>query len=96
MTVRPTARAMNKPLLIAGIERRLLGLSFIISVVFAANANSGSGVSPTAIALAVGIFIATITAAKRLTRKDDRIFQIALSVWKQKPVYDPLVRKVKQ
>lgn len=92
MTVRPTARALNKPLLIAGIERRLLGMAFVVSAVIAAT----SGTEPhIQVPIGVAVFAATISAAKWATRKDDRIFQIALSVWRQKAVYDPHIREVK-
>lgn len=91
MTVRPTARALNRPLLIAGVDRRLLGLAFIVSAVFAAC----SPVTPDVqMVIGLGVFLGATAAAKWATRKDDRIFQIASSVWKQKAVYDPLVRKV--
>jgi type IV secretory pathway TrbD component len=93
MTVRPTARALNKPLLIVGIERKLLGMAFVISAVVAAI----SGTQPhIQIPIGLGVFITTIAAAKRATKKDDRIFQIALSVWRQKAVYDPCKREVKR
>lgn len=93
LTIRPTARALNKPLLVVGIERKLLGLAFVISAVVAAI----SGTQPhIQIPIGLGVFVAAITAAKRATRKDDRIFQIALSVWRQKAVYDPHVRRTGQ
>jgi type IV secretory pathway TrbD component len=92
MTVRPTARALNKPLLIAGIERRLLGMAFVVSAIVAAT----SGAQPyIQVSIGAAIFVVTISAAKWATRKDDRIFQIALSVWKQKAVYDPCVREIR-
>lgn len=80
MITRPAPRALNKPMLILGIDRKLAGLSFILSVIVAAN---GSKVA------AVILFVAMWTAGRRMTRLDPNIFLVLNQVRKQKSLYDP-------
>lgn len=80
---RPAAIALNKPLLIVGIDRRLAGLTFIFSVIVGAN---GSKVA------ALVMFLLLCAAGRRLTRRDPNIFMVLNQVRKQKALYDPLKR----
>lgn len=88
MIIRSTARAINRPLLIAGIERRMLGMAFIISVVAGANGPRLAGFP----IFGFVVFFALIALAKFATRRDDRLLLILPSVWRQKAVYDPSLR----
>jgi len=79
---RPAAKALNKPLLIVGIDRKLAGLAFIFSVIVGAY----DGVSKiAALILFVGIWV----IGRRLTRKDSNIFLVLNQVRKRKALYDP-------
>ncbi len=96
MTVRPTARAINRPLLIAGIERKMLGMSVLIAVVITANIPEATGklaFIPFKAVVGFGLFTALVSIAKFATRRDDRLLQILASVWRQKAVYDPHLRQ---
>ena len=83
---RPGAKALNKPLLIVGIDRKLAGLAFIFSVIIGAN-DGGSKIA------AVILFLTMCVAGRRLTRKDPNIFLVLNQVRKQKPFYDPAKRQ---
>jgi type IV secretory pathway TrbD component len=85
---RPGAKALNKPLLIVGIDRKLAGLAFIFSVILGAN-DGGSKIA------AVILFIAMCVVGQRLTRMDPNIFLVLNEVRKQKPLYDPAKREVR-
>ena len=84
--IRPGAKALNKPLLIVGIDRKLAGLAFIFSVIIGAN-DGGSKIA------AVVLFIAMCVVGRRLTRKDPNIFLVLNQVRKQKAIYDPAKRQ---
>ena len=79
---RPAAKALNKPLLIVGVDRKLAGLAFIFAVIIGAN-DCGSKI------VAVVLFVTLCAAGRRLKRKDPNIFAVMHRVWKQKTVYDP-------
>ena len=79
---RPAPRALNKPLLIVGIDRKLAGLAFIFAVIIGAN-DGGSKIA------AVVLFLALCAAGRQLTRKDPNIFQVMNRVRTQKTLYDP-------
>jgi len=83
MTIHPCAVAINKPLLVGGIERRLFGVSLIVSAVVGANGSRIVGFL---------LFFALMVAARKLTRRDDRMFQIAPFIWRQRAHYDPIKR----
>jgi type IV secretory pathway TrbD component len=82
--MRPAARALNKPLLIVGVDRKLAGLAFILSVIVGAN---GSRIA------ALILFGALCTIGRRLTRRDPNIFTVLNQVRKQKGLYDPMKRE---
>ena len=79
---RPGAKALNKPLLIVGIDRKLAGLAFIFSVIIGAN-DGGSKIA------AVVLFIVMCVVGRRLTRHDPNVFLVLNQVRKQKAFYDP-------
>lgn len=83
---RPGAKALNKPLLIIGVDRKLAGLAVIFSVIIGAN-DGGSKIA------AVVLFIAMCVIGRRLTSKDPNIFLVLNQVRKQKAFYDPAKRK---
>jgi type IV secretory pathway TrbD component len=85
--IRPGARALNKPLLIVGIDRKLAGLAFLLSVVIGAN----DGFLPKLSAFA--LFIALWAIGRRLTRVDSNIFLVMNQVRQRKALYDPLKRE---
>lgn len=82
---RPAAKALNKPLLIVGVDRKLAGLAFILSVIIGAN-DGGSKI------VALIIFVVMCVAGRRLTRKDPNIFLVLNQIRKQKALYDPAKR----
>ena len=81
---RLAARALNKPLLIVGIDRKLAGLAFVLSVVVGAN---GSRIVVTV------FFLALCAVGRRLSRKDPNIFLVFNLLRKQKALYDPMKRE---
>jgi type IV secretory pathway TrbD component len=83
---RPGANALNKPLLIVGLDRKLAGLAFLLSVIVGAN-DSGSKIA------AVVLFVALCAIGRRMTRKDSNIFLVLNQVRKQKALYDPAKRE---
>jgi type IV secretory pathway TrbD component len=83
--IRPAAKALNKPLLIVGIDRKLAGLAFLFSVIVGAN-DGGSKIA------AVVLFIALCVVGRRMTRQDPNIFLVLNQVRKQKAFYDPAKR----
>ena len=85
---RPGAKALNKPLLIVGIDRRLAGLAFIFAVIVGAK---------TAVPRSPPSFSSSFmcVAGRRLTRKDPNIFLVLNQVRKQKALYDPAKRQTR-
>jgi type IV secretory pathway TrbD component len=83
---RPAAKALNKPLLIVGLDRKLAGLAFLLSVIVGAN-DGGSKIA------AVVLFVALCAIGRRMTRKDSNIFLVLNQVRKQKALYDPAKRE---
>jgi type IV secretory pathway TrbD component len=83
---RPAAKALNKPLLIVGLDRKLAGLAFLLSVIVGAN-DGGSKIA------AVVLFVALCALGRRMTRKDPNIFLVLNQVRKQKAFYDPAKRE---
>ena len=83
---RPAAKALNKPLLIVGLDRKLAGLAFLLSVIVGAN-DGGSKIA------AVVLFVALCALGRRMTRKDPNIFLVLNQVRKQKALYDPAKRE---
>ena len=83
---RPTAKVLNKPLLIVGLDRKLAGLAFLFSVVVGAN-DGGSKIA------AVVLFVALCAIGRRMTRKDPNIFLVLNQVRKRKALYDPAKRE---
>ena len=86
--IRPAAKALNKPLVIVGLDRKLAGLAFIFSVIIGAN-DGGSKIA------AIVLFIAMCVVGRRLTRKDPKIFFVLNQVRKQKAFYDPAKRQIR-
>ena len=83
---RSSAKALNKPLLIVGLNRKLAGLAFLLSVIVGAN-DGGSKIA------AVVLFVALCAIGRRMTRKDPNIFLVLNRVRKQKALYDPAKRE---
>ncbi|MBV9268592.1 MAG: VirB3 family type IV secretion system protein [Acidobacteriaceae bacterium] len=70
-------------MLIVGIDRKLAGLAFILSVIVGANGSRIAGMA---------LFFALCTIGRRLTRRDPNIFMVLNQVRKQKALYDPIKR----
>lgn len=85
---RPGAKALNKPLLILGVDRKLAGLAFIFSVIIGAN-DGGSKIA------AIVLFVGMCVVGRRLTRMDPNIFLVLNQVRKQKAFYDPAKRELR-
>jgi type IV secretory pathway TrbD component len=86
--IRPAAKALNKPLLIVGLDRKLAGLAFIFSVIIGAN-DGGSKIA------ALLLFIMMCVVGRRLTRKDPNIFLVLNQVRKQRAFYDAAKRQIR-
>ena len=82
--VRPAARALNKPMLIVGIDRKLAGVAFLLAVIVGANGSK----------IVAGIlFLALCAIGRRLSRRDPNIFMVLNLARKQKALYDPMKRR---
>lgn len=86
---RPASKSLNKPLLVLGIDRKLVGLAFLLAVSVGAN-DGGSKIA------AVVLFLGLCVLGRRLTRKDPNIFLVLNQVRRQKSLYDPLKREAFQ
>jgi type IV secretory pathway TrbD component len=84
LVIRPAAKALNKPLLIVGVDRKLAGLAFILSVIVGANGSRIAGSI---------LFCLLCVIGRRLTRRDPNIFMVMNQVRKQKALYDPMKRE---
>ena len=80
---RPAAIALNKPLLIVGVDRKLAGLACILSVIVGANGSKIAGFL---------LFVGLCTLGRRLTRRDPNIFMVLNQIRKQRTLYDPMKR----
>lgn len=83
---RPASKTLNKPLLVLGIDRKLVGLAFLLAVCVGAN-DGGSKIA------AVALFLGICVLGRRLTRRDPNIFHVLNRVRRQKSLYDPLKRE---
>ena len=93
MTVRPIARAINKPLHIFGLPRRLFGLiGLTCGVVYEVLAARVEG--PLVMIVPGLLFAALYFGAKKLVRRDDQIFEVALCAFGMSDAYDPFKRKL--
>ena len=77
--------ALNKPKLFVGIERRMLVVSFFISLIVGV----GNGKSMLQSIAGIVLFFCLCPVALFLTRKDDRLLPISMHVRRQKGLYDP-------
>jgi len=84
---RPAAKSLNKPLVIAGVDRKLAGLCFLIAVVVGASSDA-----MTAKVIAGVLFVFLCGLGRRLTRVDPDIFEVINHYRKQKGLYDPAKR----
>jgi len=82
--IRLGARALNKPLLIVGLDRKPAGLAFLLCVIIGANGSKTA---------AAALFFILYTVGRRLTRRDPNIFQVLNQVRKQRALYDPIKRE---
>lgn len=85
-TVRQTPQAINKPMLILGVERTILAVVMVFCVVIAAKVDR---------LLGIGLFVAGCYLAKRVTRQDADRLKIARQEWRLSPIYDAVKRSVK-
>lgn len=85
-TIRQTPQAINKPMVILGIERSLLAIMICFSVVVASKVSAMLG----GVLFLVGCYF-----AKRITREDPDRLKIAQQEWRLSPIYDPIKRCVK-
>ena len=81
---RPAAKSLNKPLVIAGVDRKLAGLCFLIAVIVGASSDA-----MTAKLIAGALFVILCGLGRRLTRIDPNIFEVMNHYRKQKGLYDP-------
>ena len=81
---RPAAIALNKPLLIVGVDRKLAGLACILSVIVGANGSKIAGLV---------LFLGLCVLGRRLTRRDPNIFLVINQIRNHKALYDPMKRE---
>ena len=84
---RPGAKSLNKPQLICGIDRKLAGLAFLLSVIL--GANDGWPAKLTAVVLFVGL----CAFGRYLTRTDPHAFQVFSRFLRQKSLHDAMKRE---
>lgn len=85
---RPAAKSLNKPLVIAGVDRKLAGLCFLIAVLVGASSDA-----MTAKVMAGFLFVLLCGLGRRFTRQDPNIFEVMNHYRKQKGLYDPAKRQ---
>ena len=85
---RPAAKSLNKPLLIAGVDRKLVGLCFLIAVIVGASSDA-----LTAKVIAGVLFVLLCGLGRKFTRHDPNIFEVMNHYRKQKGLYDPAKRE---
>jgi len=86
-TTRPTAKALNKPLLIGGVDMRLAGLALVIATVVGAvnDALVYKGI-------AAALFFAVCTGARIATRRDPNLLLVWNLARRHRWLYDPAKR----
>jgi type IV secretory pathway TrbD component len=84
--VRTGSKSLNKPQLVVGIDRKLLGLSFLGAVIVGANDGWPAKLS------AAGLFLALCILGRLMTRKDPNAFRVMSSYLRQKSFFDPFKR----
>ena len=83
-TYNPVYKAMNKPLTVWGVERRLFFVAMVVGAATFSCFNSLLG--------AILMFTALFLCAKHATRTDTQILRVLLNSSRFKPQYDPLKR----
>ena len=83
-TYNPVYKAMNKPLTVWGVERRLLFVAMVVGAATFSCFNSLLG--------AILMFGALFLCAKQATRKDAQILRVLLNSSRFRTQYDPLKR----
>jgi type IV secretory pathway VirB3-like protein len=86
-TTRPTAKALNKPLLIAGVDMRLAGLALVIATV--AGAVNDALVYK---GIAAALFFAVCACARIATRRDPNLLVVWNLARRHRWLYDPAKR----
>jgi type IV secretory pathway VirB3-like protein len=86
-TNRPTAKALNKPLLIAGVDMRLAGLALVTATVVGAvnDALVYKGI-------AIALFLAVCAGARIATRRDPNLLMVWNLARRHRWLYDPAKR----
>jgi type IV secretory pathway VirB3-like protein len=86
-TTRPTAKALNKPLLIAGVDMRLAGLALVTATVVGAvnDALVYKGI-------AIALFLAVCLGARIATRRDPNLLLVWNLARRHRWLYDPAKR----
>ena len=85
---RPAAKSLNKPLVIAGVDRKLAGLCFLIAVIVGASSDAMA-----AKVMAGVLFVLLCSLGRRFTRQDPNIFEVMNHYRKQKGLYDAAKRE---
>ena len=86
-TTRPGAKAINKPLQIAGVDMRLVGVALTIAGV-AASANDGLLYK----CFCAALFLAVCAGARIAGRKDPNLFAVWNAARRHRWIYDPAKR----
>jgi type IV secretory pathway VirB3-like protein len=86
-TTRPTAKALNKPLLIAGVDMRLAGLALVTATVVGAvnDALVYKGI-------AIALFLAVCAGARIATRRDPNLLLVWNLARRHRWLLDPAKR----
>ena len=85
-TYNPVYKAMNKPLTVWGIERRLFFVAMVVGAATFSCFNSLAG--------AIAMFSMLFLCAKHATRRDAMILRVVLNSSRFRAQYDPLKRTV--
>ena len=82
--MRLTARGLNKPRLVFGLDQKLLGIGVAFATVVAANGSRTAGFV---------LFLVLCVIGRRMSKKDPDYIEVFKLAYKQKAIYDPLKGK---
>ena len=79
--MRLTARGLNKPRLVFGLDQKLLGIGVILFVIVGANGSKIAGFV---------LFLVLCVVGRRMSKKDPNYIEVFKLAYKQKAIYEPL------
>lgn len=90
ISVNPVYGAINKRLLVFGVERKMFCASFGVSVVIF---YIGSYFSAWGYAVALGFLVGAMALSRFVTKRDEKMPEVFIAACRHGEVYDPALRK---